>query len=123
MNYSDQLSLLSQSIFNFTEKPPDGLSDLVETESLSRIRIYQKNLFFGAYSILAEDYVNVQKHLEYDNFKFLVRKYLLENGIQSPNIFEFSKGFINFLKATEGFHQDPLLSLLAQLDWAVSHRE
>ncbi len=123
MTYSEHLNKVSQSILNFNQSLHDNLQEIIQSKSIANISIYRKNLFFGAFNNLTTDYVGLRSHLGNNNFKFLVRKYLLESKIKSPNIFDFSKYFSIFLLNTFDFHKDDLLTHLARLDLLYQYGE
>ena len=116
MKYNEILDILSQSLWQFNQEPPSELLSIVNENSLHRLRIYQQNLFLGCYNRLSEDYIGLKRHLEENNFRFFVQKYVLERKITSSNINEFANLFVSFLDEIEEFHQDPLIPLLARLD-------
>ena len=116
MEYKDQLALLSQSILNFQDAPSEPLMDILEGAKSKGLKVYQRNLFFLVYNRLREDYPATALHLGEDNFRFIVRKYLLEKQIQDPDISQFSRSFVPYMELTFEFHQDALLSPLARLD-------
>ena len=111
MKYSEQLDIISQCIYNFNEELPNELEELVKSGS---IKVYQKNLFFGVYKILNEDFEALKNYLGLENFRFLARKYLLENNIQTPNMIEYSIQFVGYLEQIYDFHQDDQIVPLAK---------
>ena len=121
MTYKDQLDTLSKTILEFDREFPEDLSKIVKESSLAQVKIYQKNLFFGAYEILSEDFIGIRAHLEDGNFRFLARKYLLESQIRTPNIFEFSQSFVPYLESQLFLHQDNYLVPLGRVDLLYNH--
>lgn len=121
MDYKKQISSISDSIFNFLENNDKLNKTLFKTETLRNLKVYRRNLFFNSYQRLKEDYKGTYTHLGNENFRFLVRKYLIENKITSPNINIFSQNFAVFLKTTFDFHQDKLLEPISSLDLLNKH--
>ena len=116
MSYKETIDMLSNAIINFDCDINPGLVSLIDNRSFDRIRVYRKNYFFGAYESLSQDFEGLKSHCEEDNFKFLVRDFLLKNKIRSLNINDLSEAFVAYLDTSLTLHQDSILTPLAVVD-------
>ena len=119
-SYFKTLKLLSQSIYDLGNPHENTLNHLLSPSSKDRIKIYQRHLFGNIYNVLSQDFIGCLRYLAYNNFRFLVKEFIVECSIKSANIFDSSKEFKDFIHTTP-IHQDPTLPYLADLDYFWSY--
>lgn len=120
MDYRSQLQLLSESILDFDSKE-SNLEEIIEASSIHRLTIYRKNYFYLSYEILTGDFPATFKYIGDNNFRFLVKKFLNNEGISSPCIFDLPVGFQKFLLEGNEIHNDDLLDEISAIDLMWSH--
>ena len=98
MEYKDILKRFSSSIFKLNKKNHKDLIGIITPESLININIYQRNLFGGLFKSFSIDFTVTKTYVGENNFRFLVKEYILKKDLVSPNILEASSGFIKFLQ-------------------------
>jgi len=120
MSYKDYLTQISQAILKF-DTDSSGLNNIINEDTLQRFRIYKSNYFNHCQSILAGDLPALHKYLGENNFNFFVRKFLLEEGVNSAAIFELSEQFKVFIINSHDIHKDDLIEDIAKIDLLCSH--
>lgn len=123
MKYSGQLDVISRNILKLDKEDSKELTHLLTQDSLKNFFIYKNNYLQLAIASLSDDFIAVVKYLGEKNFNFFVRKMLLDQGIDSPNIIDLSRHFPNYLNEQFDIHKDEILFELAQIDlmWAHAH--
>ena len=116
MSYKEAINLLSNAILNFDQELDPNLLNFLDKGTQDRIRVYRKNYFFGAFESLSDDFECLKAHCESDNFRYLVRDFLLKNKIRCINIEDLSINFISYLDKAYDLHQDAILVPLAAID-------
>ena len=121
MNYSKQLTLLSGYIQQLQSNSKDEVFEIIDPHKLSELNIYQKNLFGLIYSQIGDYYPVTQKYLGVNNFKFLIRQFIISGSHNSLTLDIVSANFVGFLEKMHTTHQDDLVVDIAKVDWLWSN--
>ena len=119
-SYKEQLDLFSEAVFRL-KSLDESTTAILKDQPFDGMAVYHNNLLYGSIDRLQDDFQVTYAYLEDNNFRFLVRKFLLEERITSANIVDQARGFSVFLEAQKPFHQDEILPLFAQIDLLMTH--
>lgn len=120
-DYLKSLQLLSRAIYDLGSSHSNSLGELLTQDTLPRIEVYQRHLFGNIYNVLSQDFPILEKYISYNNFRFLIKEFILGHHIKSANIFASSKQFKSFLKRSFAIHRDDMVPYLAELDYFWSY--
>ena len=113
-NYKEILDNFSSYLLGFkkNERLP-----FIEDKHAENLEIYKRNYLQLCFNLFSKDFPACFKHIENQNFLFLVRQFLLDVGLKNSNIYEASQSFLLFIKNSFSIHQDRILFDLAKIDF------
>jgi len=114
--YKDLLDQVSTEIFSLNTKERGGLEKIIEERYVDNFQIYQNNLFYFLNDKIQDQLIGTYLHMGQDNFRFFIRKFILDRGVSSIIINEVLLSFTDYLKKSFHIHDDKMLESLINID-------